>query len=376
MVWRWLPKRILNRSHWNSNHYRRRSTRRIYPWRFWHPVGHRIIGPTITGGYASGEFQLSLTASTGAANIEISQLQLDRALFAAPDLIGSDQLMTQRTEASGNLNLSMSQVAADGFRFSSDLGKVNVDGVLNVSQLSSMLQNGDLMRQPFQMDGRIDIAKIASMLPTTLQLHDDLSIESGELSFQASTRVDKEVPKLIFNMDTANVRATRAGQPIVWQKPLRLVGTILVADGVVAMQNVRCDSDFFTVQGNGTIAEGTFERRRRLGAFDGSGEPVRRSWQYPFSRQTVGTNWLEGRGKSIRAAPNELGRPADRYQWSLVDPATSRATAGHAHLESQRAGRHVRGQWPNDIRWCHSHRFREWQGRYRLRTLTLVSTDR
>ena len=108
------------------------------------------------------------------------------------------------------------------------------------------------------MDGEIDLAGLVRMLPATLQLHQDLQIESGTIKFQANSQHVNGTTRMVMNMDAANLKARRGGQNIIWQTPLRLVGTIVQSPGGLAIDDLLCESDFLTVAGSGTFESGAF----------------------------------------------------------------------------------------------------------------------
>ena len=63
---------------------------------------------------------------------------------------------------------------------------------------------------------------------------------------------------MVFNLDTAKINASRNGQAIIWQKPLRLVGAATQKNGQLVLENIQCDSEFLTLDGRATLESGTF----------------------------------------------------------------------------------------------------------------------
>lgn len=221
------------------------------------PVLQRFIGPVKTAGTMNGKFQAAYNGKDRTVAMEVQHLSLHGLGIVAPDLIGSDQLLIDNVSAQGVLQVSPTLIAAQQFRVHSDVGKVHADGSFDISKLSN-LASGRLLETPFEMDGVVDLAKLVRMLPTTLQLHKDLTINSGTVTFQAGCRNEAGIKRMVVNLDTANINARRGSQNIDWAKPLRLVGTIQESDGELALEDVRCISDFLTIVGSADMRTGSF----------------------------------------------------------------------------------------------------------------------
>ncbi len=225
------------------------------------PIFQRFVGPTTTIGHMTSELQLAYDANSTQVAINVNRLEVIGAGIAAPEFIGQDKLYTETLTARGQVNLSPQQISADQFELVCDFGNIKANGVFDANQLNNLVAGGELLNTPFSMSGKIDIARVAGMIPNTLQLYDDLNINSGVISFHASsTQQDESQPRrIVLNVDSANIRARRGNQDIVWQKPLRLVGTVNQSNGQLAFEDVRVISDFLTIGGEGSLGKGRFD---------------------------------------------------------------------------------------------------------------------
>ena len=229
------------------------------------PIMQRLIGPANAIGTLDADVRAAWSSATGAGIADIKSLQLNSAGLAAPDMLGTDQVYLENVSATGKLDVSSHAIAADSFQATTDFGSVSANGQFHFDQLTRLASNGELVAAPFQMDGKVDLAKVMQLLPQTLHVHKDLVVESGSLSFQASSRSEANDRRLNVNLDTFDLRATRAGQPIVWQKPLRVVGTLKQSGAGMELENLSCESDFLTIEcRNATIREGLFTAKGDL----------------------------------------------------------------------------------------------------------------
>jgi translocation and assembly module TamB len=228
------------------------------------PILQRFVGPAQSTGQFSGSLQSQISVNDQSVQLEIGDARLTDFVLAAPQVLGPDRIAIQNLVAQGSLQLSPTTIASSRFDVTSDFGRVNANGRFDIEQLNQAANSGQLLESPFQLDGEIDLAGLFQMLPATLQLHEDLQIESGIVRFQAGTKSDDGVPRLIVNMDTANLKARRGDQSIVWQKPLRLTGTLAHSSDGLILEDALCESDFLTVAGHASPRTGAFRAKGDL----------------------------------------------------------------------------------------------------------------
>ncbi|MDA7861627.1 hypothetical protein N9B31_08060 [Mariniblastus sp.] len=229
------------------------------------PILERIFGPTATAGTLSGKIEATYTSSKQSLNVTVQQIDIRDFGFASPNLIGTDQLAANNITAQGGLLLSPSTVAGQQFKIQSDFGTIRANGTLSIQQLNQLTQTGQLPSEPFELDGTIDLAKSIQMLRSTLKLHDDLIVNSGTLTFQAGSQIEKNVKRMVVNMDAANLNAIRGTRAFTWAKPLRVVGTIEESKNGLAINNILCTTDFLTLRGNADTKTGDFTANGDLG---------------------------------------------------------------------------------------------------------------
>ena len=229
------------------------------------PISQRFIGPAQMGGSASSKVIAAWNGLTNEVSANITSLQLTNPQIFAPQLLNQDRFYVEQLSAHGAMQLSPSRIFADQFVVETDFGRLDANGQFDPGQIAR-LSEGQLLDSTLQMEGEVDIAKLLQRLPSTFQLHEDLNVESGKVQFSVGQRNDADVRRLVVNVDTANVQATRAGRPIVWQQPLRLVGVLRESGGQFSIERLNCTSDFLTIDGeNVAIREGMFRVGGNLG---------------------------------------------------------------------------------------------------------------
>ena len=235
------------------------------------PLSERFIGRSRIAGGASADISAAWKASTNEVQANIKSLQLTGPEIDAPDLLSGDTFRVDQLTAHGALQLSPSHISAKQFVVETDFGRIDANGEFDPGQLAQLSAGGQpngavLPDTNLQVEGEIDLAKLLGTLPATFQLHEDLKIESGKLKFSAGQRNDADAKRLVVNIDTANLRALRAGQPIVWQQPLRVVGVLNENGGALSLESLELISEFLNIEGSATLRQGMFRINGNLGS--------------------------------------------------------------------------------------------------------------
>ncbi len=229
-------------------------------------VAQRAIGAATAQGELAARLTSAIDLRRLSAATDIQSLHLRGLELAAPQLIGSDRMNLKRITAEGKFELNSQQVASSGLRIESDFGQLQSNGRFNFSQLADLTNEVELLAEPLDLSGEIDLAGLARTLPETLNLQQDLVVEAGVIRFQASSRNDGDDRRLIFNVDATNLRGSRAGQPIVWQRPLQLNGALRQSGTQLEIESVKCESDFVQMAGRGNMQTGSFTIKGDLAA--------------------------------------------------------------------------------------------------------------
>ncbi len=227
------------------------------PVSFLTPLAQRLIGPCNAVGEINGQANLVFSSGGGEVSADLKELEVTQFAMVAPEYLKTDQVSLERFKANGQLRFSPQGVHAEGFETVSDLGKLVTDGEIDFAQLTTLM-NGQVPAADFSAHGEIDIAKLANMLPATFALHQDLHVQSGSVTFDAVTRTDAGVRRLLLDLTAANLTAQRGAELLSWHKPLRITARVGQMGEQLVLENVKCESDFLTVEGSANTDVGNF----------------------------------------------------------------------------------------------------------------------
>ncbi len=220
------------------------------------PLLTRVIGPANMAGFING--RMDVNATLHSAELEFSNLEASQVAVIAPEILGNDQFSAQKLTTTGKINTNFKRIFANQFQAESEFARVTADGEFDIEQISQLTGGKELPSSSFQLDGVIDLAQIAAMLPETVRIRDGVQMNSGLLQVTATARTENGAPRLVFNADAANMNFNVNGRQVAWNKPLRAVAVVAANQGQLSLNDFRLESDFLNVNGNASWTSGDF----------------------------------------------------------------------------------------------------------------------
>ncbi len=149
-----------------------------------------------------------------------------------------------------------------------DIQKSTIDcDVGSASIVSTMRLGGmsldSLLHGRHDISGRVDLARLGRLLPATLRLRRQVSINSGEVAFGfrsdsgsagaggAASPVAEGAQQWHGQLNLANLAATASGRQISWKQPVSLVFDARQGPDQLPVGSLKCESDFLRIHANG-----------------------------------------------------------------------------------------------------------------------------
>ena len=222
------------------------------------PVFNRLQTPLAMAGFMNGEATIQwldwgnqLTFSTQQANFH--DLIVESAYY-----LGDDSISLHTAQVAGTFEMTSEGWKAENLRATTDVGQVTADGLLNVNAFIASLTSGKLPAENIRANGQVDLAKLANMLPNTFSLHSDVSVTNAILNFQLNNWVEGSDRRAILQIEAPRLEATRAGQRLQWNNPIRIAASARESNSEVAIEKLICHTDFLNIEGNGTLQQAGF----------------------------------------------------------------------------------------------------------------------
>ncbi|NUQ64399.1 MAG: hypothetical protein HUU20_18180 [Pirellulales bacterium] len=204
------------------------------------------LGSAVTCSWDPDAVKNSLSVQGKAA---VEQFRL-----AAPPL-GSDQVQLASLEAEGQVALQGGNLRIDRLTATTDAGNASLRGTFDLSRTSIAELLAGLPRQNYQLESRIDLARLAAILPGTLRLQEDTRITSGQVQLKLTSRPGPEGMLWQGNLESSSLQAINRGRALVWENPIQVTLAARETPQGPVIENLDCRSSFLKLHGSGTRAK-------------------------------------------------------------------------------------------------------------------------
>lgn len=344
------------------------------------PMAGRLAPKTRLGGRLSSSLVCQWNTAEAPDRVTVQGTAAAEGFTLASAALGSDQIDLARVQANCRLAWQQGRLEVDQLVVESDVGNTSLVGTFQWDSPSrdtlSLLahQNGEIQ-------GQIDLARLAKMLPTTLRIREGTRITSGQMNLALLSRPGPQGMVWQGRFETSNLTAVRADRQLVWEQPMLITLSARETSQGPMIESLKCESSFLNVnlagtrdqltasasfdlnrlasQLNGYIDLGgtrlagdgwanlTWKRSRQQGGFEADVDMQVRKFQLAIPGKPV---WNEDNLIVILTATGRTDFSAS----SRIDEAIVKLEAGSDVLEARLlqpvAGFHRGGTWAVDLR--------------------------
>jgi len=184
------------------------------------------------------------------------QVTAEQFLLTASQL-GADRIALERLQTSGQMEVRGRRLQVDQLMVQSDLGELSAVGAVDLDALTgpALADGAPSAGRGYELQGQLDLARLAAMLPNTLRLRKETRVTSGQVQVSLSNKPGPEGMTWQGRLDATQLTAENQGQRLAWPRPISaVVGVRQTSQGLV-VDNLRCDSEFLKIEGAGTTQE-------------------------------------------------------------------------------------------------------------------------
>ncbi len=258
----------------------------MLPLALFESVTARCLPLAHLGGSLTSQLKISWTSDDASPGFSLrGQTTIDQ-LEISRTACGEDLLRLARLEFPCQLQLQGDRLRVDQLHIRCDVGELSAQGAFNIGKGTS-IDSGTAAANHFQLQGRIDLAPIARMVPGVLNIRPGTTITSGvaELTLRTSREGAEErgegpvqrgggpVQRWEGSLVMQGLTGEADGHQVTWDQPIRVELVARQADEL-AIERLLCESDFFQLQAAGNwrelTATGSFDLKKlvtRLGPF-------------------------------------------------------------------------------------------------------------
>ncbi len=325
-------------------------------------------------GTLSADWRMSLgTEVTGRGNVSVREL-----IVAGLSGMGADRLQLDEVSVRGNVATKADRLILEETELRTEVGELTASGDLPLSGWSFASADETLRKighEAFRVDGHVDLAKLAALVPKTLAVREGTRIDGGSIRVALHNQPQDGSPKLQGKVEIARLSAVADGKRLEWDVPLEALASVHHDGEQFVFDRVTCRSDFLQVDAKGALTDATFQANADLdrlhhnlsrffdwglvrlsGQLSASGQIQRRddgalelrakSELTNFELQRRGeSSWREARLEMVAASSAHL---SETQQLRSVESASLRVTSGADRLDGKLTEPIA---WSSNARW-------------------------
>jgi hypothetical protein len=226
----------------------------------------RALPEAQLAGQLSANLQF-LPGGTGSANRLQGDIQAsDFTLTATP--LGTDQVHFAQLHVPCKLSWQASQLDVEQLAVTCDAGDVQLIGQIPLP-LNSAASLTDWLSQTYTVQGQIDLAKLAKLLPATLHVRPGTQVTSGQVKLAIESTAADAGHHWNAQFSADKLTATEGTHQLSLLQPITATAAILAGPGGLTIEKLDCQSSFLHVSGSGTSNQFAFDATydlKQLGA--------------------------------------------------------------------------------------------------------------
>jgi hypothetical protein len=202
---------------------------------------------------------------TGPANVKLNGSVNGSELFVESPSLGSDVIRMANVHASCKVGRQDKQLTLEEARIDCDVGNLLASGRVDLGE-HGLETLADALRQPdCSVQGTLDLAQLARLLPSTLRVRPGMEVASGRIQLAVHTtnpaaRTSPDSgpataasgPAWQARLETSQLVVVDHGRQIPWDKPVSIDIAIHQTDQGPVIDDLQCRSDFLRIDGRGT----------------------------------------------------------------------------------------------------------------------------
>ena len=181
--------------------------------------------------------------------------------------MGTDRLRLDEIRLRGNVSTKGERLILDEAELRTEVGTLTASGDLPLGGWS--FASGEealrkIRQETFRVDGDVDLAKLAALLPQTLAVREGTRIDGGSIRIALASQPQNGSPRFQGKVEVARLSAVADGRRIEWDVPLEALLTAHRDGEQFVFERLTCRSDFLQADAKGTLTDATFQARADL----------------------------------------------------------------------------------------------------------------
>ncbi len=222
----------------------------------------RLLGENKLAGITSLDAHATWSpASKGMAAIKTWGRSETNNLLLTGNVLKGDELRAEKLVVPWKLTFADGVVTAEELKLDCDWVKLDAHGALALADLQAA-SLANLPKRDLEVSGNVSLAKLAKMLPATLQIREGVRVDSGDVELLANSGERDGKFTWSAKASLANLMGQDRGRLIEWKEPLVITAAWVESASVPRLDRVTLASQF--AQGDFTTTDNRVEGEFQL----------------------------------------------------------------------------------------------------------------
>jgi hypothetical protein len=225
-------------------------------------VARRFGTDVQADGALNAELKCTWDAATSVLTVNAPLAQLAPLHLAAPAWLGQDTLRWKSLKLAGQAVLGNGRLRFSQVDTACDAGKFTLNGEIPWRPTAAGGAWNDLLTSAaaatIELDGRVDLANLASSFPRLLRIREGVTVESGNVRVVLASNQTAAERRWTAHLETADLVAVAEGRRLTWDEPLQVDLVASQSDTDWQMQKLTCRSSFLQLSGRGDPRSGAY----------------------------------------------------------------------------------------------------------------------
>ncbi|MBL8889028.1 MAG: hypothetical protein JNL67_03560 [Planctomycetaceae bacterium] len=178
-------------------------------------------------------------------HVSTPKVVVSRLLMSDDGYLSGDQLRLQQVETVGGVQWSPDRIRFQQLKLNADYLRSEVDGELAFDEVLHAINTRRLPTTTVSSAGAVNVAMLANQLPRTLNLHEGLQLEQGDLTWQVFNREEGDGSQRLFvDVIAKNLAGRRPGGVVRLEQPIQINGSLRDYNRPVTFDQLEFRSDF------------------------------------------------------------------------------------------------------------------------------------
>ncbi len=215
----------------------------------------RVLSRYLPGTTVQGTLTTQLVCQwNNSSNVTAEGDVLVNDLQVAAPVLGEDRIALKQLHVPCQFALEGRQLSVERLDVECDLGQLGIQGKLGKELAKGEAYPSALAHQPLRVKGRLDLVRLAEMLPGTLHLRDDTRLTSGEIELTLESSGADGAYRWQGRLAAQRLAAVQNGRPLAWNRPIQITFAAHEDATQLIVDQLRCESEFLEVSASGTPA--------------------------------------------------------------------------------------------------------------------------